>query len=334
MIRLTYSGFLLLFLMQCFSLQAQAVRFSGYYPLCTPDESPSEILPELEMTLMAIAGGCKVADDPNTPKRRADPEAYIHDDYKETLLKMVDYASKLADKANQSSAKALLKKLGKSIKKKKFSEALNACMQAKVNTKAEVEMIYFLWADYLYEQEKEVPWLKPSNRKVARQYRNLLRSAVENAKDRPFGAQAQIGAVVADAAQALSNCMENPEELSWQGEGKVSLRKADELRRLASNIAYLEWRMHDGINGRRAYHIDREIVIKAKKALYDLTAAMYREKADWYEDPHHGENLQVLYNTTFENAWKVDGTNALKDLGDSEKESDRLDEEMPSRRDF
>lgn len=329
---MTKFSFLLLFLLLFSQISdAQRSRFSGYYPLCTADDSPGELEPELEMTLMAIAGGCKVADDPKTPKKREDPEAYIHDDYKETLLEMVDYATEVAGKLKNNDAKSLLKKLGKSIKKKKFNEGLNTLMQAKINTQEDVIMIYYLWKDYLYEKEQDVDWLKPLNRKVARQYRNLINSAVQYSKDRPFGAQAQLGGVVADAAQALSNCMENPDELAWQGEGKVRLQQADELRRLASDVAYLEWRMHDAVNGRRAYQIDRSVVLKVKKALYDLTAAMVREKTDWKNDPHHGENLQVLYDTTFENAWRVDGTNALKESTE-EKEPNILDKELPSRR--
>jgi hypothetical protein len=325
---------LLLFLVLIFTqqLDAQKARFSGYYPLCTPDDSPAELEPELEMTLMAIAGGCKVADDPKTPKKREDPEAYIHDDYKESLLKMVAYATEIAGKLDNSNVKTLTKKLEKSIKKKKFNEALNALMQAKINTQEDIIMIYFLWSDYLYEKEQDAPWLKPIARKTSRSYRGLINSAVEYSKERPFGAQAQLGGVVADAAQALSNCMENPEELAWQGEGKIRLQQADELRRLASDVAYLEWRMHDAVNGRRAYMINREVVFKVKKALFDLAAAMSREQKDWHNDPHHGENLQVLYDTTFDNEWRVDGTNALKGTKGEEKGIEEIDRELPSRR--
>ncbi len=124
--------------------------------------------------------------------------------------------------------------------------------------------------------------------------------------------------------------MENPTEPSWQGDGKMNMKKEDELRRLASNIAYLEWRLHDKTSGRRAYRINRDAVIQIKQALYDIVAAMTREKKDWHTDPHHGENLRALFLLTLQNEWRVDGSNAQK-VQEKKSNSD-IDGELPSRR--
>ena len=215
------------------------------------------------------------------------------------------------------------------VKGNKFADGLNQLIGEKVDTKAEIESIYYLWMDYLYEKEKDVPWLKPINLRSSRNFRTML-NYVSSSFDRPFGAQAQQGGVVADAAQALSNCMESPSELAWQGDSKITMKKEDELRRLAADVAYFEWRMHDKVNGKRAYAIDRDAVIKVKQALYDVVAAMTREQKDWHTDPHHGENLQVLYDLTFENEWRVDGTNALKQS--EKKVAVDIDKGLPTRR--
>lgn len=319
--------------------QAQKTRFSGIYPLCKPDESARDLIPEYEMTMQAIAGGCRLADDPKTLKKREDPEAFIKDDYEETLLEMVAYAEETAEKLikadgpNASDWKKKGKFLGdleKDIKKGKFINALNALMQEKVDTKAEIEKIYFIWKDYLRDIEQDVSWIQPINRRTTRHYRNMLHY-VSNSFDRPFGAQAQIGGVVADAAQALSNCMEDPREQAWQGEGKITMKREDEIRRLASDVSYFEWRLHDPTNARRAYAIDLEAVTKVRQALYEVVATMTRLKGDWYQDPNHGENLQILHDLTYEKGWRVDGTNALKETA-KEKEELQLDEQLPTRR--
>lgn len=314
----------------------QKIRFSGDYPIATPDNSRADLEPELEMTMKALAGACKLGDDPNALTKREDPEAYIKDDYKKDCDKLIAYATELIGKIKPNDAKTRLenlKKLGKLTKSGKFADALNQLINEKVDTKAEIESIYFIWMDYLYEKEKDVPWLKPLNLRTSRNYRTMLHY-VSSSFDRPFGAQAQQGGVVADAAQALSNCMESPKELAWQGDGKITMKKEDELRRLAADVAYFEWRMHDKINGRRAYAIDRDAVIKVKQALYDVVAAMTREQKDWHTDPHHGENLQVLYDLTFENEWRVDGTNALKQIEKKEAKSSNINEELPTRRKY
>jgi hypothetical protein len=326
---------LLSFLLTGFNVHqgfSQKTRFSGDYPVATPDNSPSETQPELEMTMKALAGACKLADDPNTLTKREDPEAYIRDDYKKGCEKLIAYATEILSKSKSSEAKAQLdnlKKLAKLVKSNKFADGLNQLIGEKVDTKAEIESIYYLWTDYLYEKEKDVPWLKPLNLRSSRNFRTMLHY-VSSSFDRPFGAQAQSGGVVADAAQALSNCMEAPSELAWQGDSKITMKKEDELRRLASDVAYFEWRMHDKVNGRRAYAIDRDAVIKVKQALYDVVTAMTREQKDWHTDPHHGENLQVLYDLTFENEWRVDGTNALKKI--DKKEKTDIDKGLPTRR--
>jgi hypothetical protein len=310
-------------------LFAQKLRFHDNYPLAAPDNSPADLEPELEMSLKAIAGGCKLADDPNTLAKKEDPEAYTKDDYKKSIDEIIVYATEIAGKVSSQKDKVeLLKKVSKSVKGGKFADALNLLMQAKVDTKEDIEGIFFIWSNYLFEKKQEVPWLKPMNLKTTRSYRIMLHF-VSNNFDRPFGAQAELGGVLADAAQALSNCLESPKELSWQGEGKITMKKEDELRRLASDIAYYEWRMHDKINGRRSAKIDRTLVIKLKQSLYDLVTSLERAKADWYTEPQHGENIQILYNLSAAGGWRVDGSNAMK--GEA-KEKGKLNEELPTRR--
>ncbi|WP_253271244.1 hypothetical protein [Saprospira grandis] len=307
-------SFFLLCLGCSLSLWAQPQRFNGGFPICTPDDSPAEVEPELEQTLKAIYGGCQLAQDERVLKKRKDPEAYIISDYQEQMQAFVAYAQTLNDKLNGSPQKKLLDQLEKLLKKGKFEDAQLLLKKEKLPGQGQEDWqtLYFAWANYRYEAQAEAPWLDPMNRRVNRRYRAII-NYVTQRFEQPFGQQAQMGGVVADAAQALSNCMAYPENLAWQGEGGFNMKKEDELRRLASNIAYLEWRTQEKINGRRAYDIDRKAIMKIKLALFDVIRSMERQKRNWYTEPQHGENLQILYSLSFKNGWRVDASNALKE---------------------
>jgi len=317
---LRHLSFLILFFGCSMVLWAQPQRFNGGFPICTPDESPAEIEPEIDQTLKAIYGGCQLALDERVLKKRKDPEAYILSDYQEQMLAFVAYAQEQNSKLKGQPRKKLLEELEKLLKKEKFEAAQLLLKKENLEGQGQEDWqtLYFAWANYRYEAQAQAPWLDPTNRQTNRRYRSII-NYVTQRFEQPFGQQAQMGGVVADAAQALSNCMAYPENLAWQGEGGFNMKKEDELRRLASNIAYLEWRSQEKTNGRRAYAIDRKAIMKLKLALFDVIQSMEQQKRSWHSSSKHGENLEILYNLTFDNNWRVDASSALKREGKNEK---------------
>lgn len=301
------------------SSSAQGKRFLNDNPLATPRESSVELVPEFEHSLTAMLAGVKLLDKGNISTKREDPEEQTQTDYKNFLDDIAAYATDIAkkleseDKGQAAKWKKMpdeLKKINKNIKSSKYGDAIAALTSAGANNEAK-ENTFFIWKYYIEDQKNKMPWVDPANIKVNRTFRSVLFYVSEN-YDRPFGAQAEMGAVIADAAQALSNSMESPKELSWQGEGPIKIKKEDELRRLASNVAYYEWRLEDPINAQRSALINYELVRHIKLALYDMVKTLVMNKMDWHRDSSHGVNLLQLYNDTKSNGWIVNGDKAKK----------------------
>lgn len=291
--------------------QAQKLRFHGNYPLATPKEgSQSQMQAEFDKTLVAILGGVRLMGDNNTPTNRNDPEAYTKSDYQVNLEQMVAYAEvwngKLGDKKRVE-----LKKLARAIRSGKASDAIKVLAQLGATDNKEAEEIYFIWLDYLLDQKEQSPWIDPQNIQVTRAYRAMLQFVSKN-YDRPFGIQAEQGAILADAAQALSNCMENPTDLAWKGGSRYSMKEGDELRRLVSNVSYYHWRLHDPTPAKRAALIDRRIVQHIEAALYDVVRSTLEKKENWGNDPAHGANLRRLFEDTRNSGWYVNGNKAQR----------------------
>ncbi len=315
MLRLSLALFFTFFLIvssgMTAAVQAQKLRFHGNYPLAIPKEgSESQMQAEFDKTLVAILGGVRLMGDKNTPTNHTDAEAYTKADYQTNLEQMVAYAEvwngKLGKKNNNE-----LKKLARAIKGGKISDATKVLAQLGATDNKEAEQIYFIWLDYLLDQKEQSPWTKPENIQVTRAYRAMLAFVGKNF-DRPFGVQAEQGAIVADAAQALSNCMENPSDLAWKGGSRYSMKEGDELRRLVSNVSYYHWRVHDPTPGRRGALIDRRIVQNVEVALYDVVRSTLEKKENWGNDPAHGANLRRLFEDTRKNGWYVNGDRAQR----------------------
>jgi hypothetical protein len=303
--------FLFLSLCNTNTLEAQRRgRFIDAYPLAMPSSS-SEYKAEFEKTLGAVLGGIKLLESPNVLKSRSDEEAYIVDDYKSDLNKMITYAKGLCEKTGNDVTKDL-DNVAKAIKGSKYGNASGALLKmgAKKGVE-EAEHLFFVWRDYLQDIEKESPWTNPKNIKVTRIYRMMINYVGEN-YDRPFGIQAEQGAVVADGAQALSNCLENPTSLDWKGEAQMGMKEGDQLRRLVSNVAYYDWRIHDKNSGQRAAHIDKEAVRLLQQSLYDVVRTILKNKENWDKDAAHGKNLLALFHATSSNGWSVNGDKAQK----------------------
>ncbi|WP_264791512.1 hypothetical protein [Aureispira anguillae] len=291
-------------------MKAQKQRFNGNYPLATPSKSESQIKAEYEKTVTAMLGGVRLMGLNTTPTSREDPEAFTKDDYKEVVEEMNVYAIELCQKLGTDYANKL-KKISKAIKSNKFSSAESDLESIGAQSSKEAETIFFIWKEYLRDKENKAPWTDPENIKITRVYRAMLAYVSKN-YERPFGAQAEQGAIIADAAQALSNCMENPTELAWKGESKMTMRKEDELRRLASNVSYYNWRMHNPISGKRAAQIDETVVRHLQQALYDVVRTTIENKDRWDNDPAHGANLLRLFEDTKGSGWTVNGDKAHK----------------------
>ncbi|MCH2043998.1 MAG: hypothetical protein MK212_07615 [Saprospiraceae bacterium] len=289
-------------------------RFMNGYPLATPSDSRFENEAELKQTMTALIGGARMLASGLSSAGKDDGEAFSKQDYLEIIDQMVVYADELAIKAKGSSSADTWNKDKKSITKglkggqyDKARSGLKAC--GGVDDK-DAERIFFIWKDYLGEKDAALPWLDAKNIKITRIYRSLL-DHVSKKYEKPFGPFAEQGAILADAMQALSNSLEDPSELAWQGEGKFTLlRSEDELKRLASNVVYYEWKLHDPINATRSAQIKREQVRVVKLALYDVVRSMVERKTDWDKDPSHGKNLVHLYEATLEHGWKVNGNKA------------------------
>lgn len=291
-------------------VQAQKLRFNGHYPLATPSDKESQVKAEYEKTVTAMLGGVRLMALNTTPTNRDDPEAFTKDDYKQVVGQMNSYAAELCEKIGADYTNEL-KKIEKSIKSNKFSDAISSLEKIGAQSSDEAETIYFIWKQYLGDKKNKAPWTDPKNISITRVYRAMLAYVSKN-YDRPFGAQAEQGAIIADAAQALSNCMENPTEIAWKGESKVKMRKEDELRRLASNVSYYNWRMHDPTSGKRSAHINENVVRDLQQALYDVVRTTIEKKDKWDNDPVHGANLLRLFNDTKGSGWSVNGDKAKR----------------------
>lgn len=306
-----YSAFLVLLTVTiAFQGYAQKTRFNGLYPLASPSKSETQVKAEYENTVTAMVGGVRIMAMETTPTNREDPEAFTKDDYRITLDEMNAYAIELCEKLGTDYANNL-KKIAKSIKSNKFSAALSSLESIGGVSSEDAERLFFIWKEYLKDKKKNAPWTDPKNVKITRVYRAMLTYVSEN-YDRPFGAQAEQGAIVADAAQALSNCMESPDDLAWKGESKMNMREEDELRRLASNVAYYNWRLHDRISGKRAAHINTDVVEHLQMALYDVVRSTIQKQEHWDTDPAHGNNLLRLFEDTKISGWSVNGDRAKK----------------------
>lgn len=293
------------------TLQAQKLRFHGHYPLATPKEnSKSQMEAEYVKTLTAMLGGVRLMGDNNTPTSRTDAEAYTKGDYQLNLEKMLSYATVWGEKTNAGHS-AQLKKLARLIKGGKVTEASNLLKEMGAEDIEDAQNVYFIWMDYLVAQENKAPWTDPKNIQVTRAYRSMLQFVGKN-YERPFGAQAEQGAVVADAAQALSNCMEHPEDLAWKGGSRYNMKEGDELRRLVSNVSYYHWRLHDPVSAKRAALIDRRVVRNVEQALFDVVRSTLEKKENWGSDPAHGANLRRLFEDTRNSGWTVNGDRAQR----------------------
>lgn len=292
-------------------VQAQKLRFNGHYPLATPKtSSESQVKAEYEKTLTAMLGGVRLMAMNTTPSKKEDAEAFTKDDYKIVVAEMSTYAVELCGLLKTDYANDL-KKIEKSIKSNKFSSAISSLEKIGAQAPEDAEAIFFIWKEYLRDKKNKAPWTDPKNIQITRMYRAMLTYVGKN-YERPFGAQAEQGAIIADAAQALSNCMDNPEALAWKGESKMNMKKEDELRRLASNVSYYNWRMHDPISGKRSAHINEEFVNHLQQALYDVVRTTIQQKDRWNNDPAHGANLLRLFHDVKNSGWTVNGDRAKK----------------------
>ncbi len=291
------------------NITAQKSRFIAGYPISTPT-SNADYKEEILKTASAMLGGLKLLDSPNLPKSKADKEAYLAEDYKTALNEMTNYAIGLCDKAGKVYLKDL-EKVAKSIKTSKYSAASGFLLKMGAKASQDSEKSFFIWKDYLEDIKNNAPWINPKNIKVNYIYQTMLHYIGSN-YDRPFGVQAEQGAIIADGAQALSNCLENPNELDWKGELKMSMKEGDQLRRLASDVAYYAWRRHDKNSGMRAAHIDTKIVRLLQISLYDTVRSIMDRKGGWDADPAHGKNLLALFEATISNGWSVNGDKAKR----------------------
>jgi len=291
--------------------QAQKLRFNGHYPLATPKMgSESQVTAEYEKTVTAMLGGIRLMALKTTLTKNEDPEAFTKDDYKVVVAEMSVYAAELSAILKKEDANDF-KKIEKLIKSNKFSTAISDLEKLGAEASEDAEQIFFIWKEYLRDKKNKAPWTDPKNIQTTRMYRAMLTYVGEN-YERPFGAQAEQGAIIADAAQALSNCMDNPRALAWKGDSKMNMRKEDELRRLASNVSYYNWRMHDPTSGKRSARINQEVVNHLQQALYDVVRTTIQEKEQWNNDPAHGANLLRLFEDTKNSGWTVNGDKAKK----------------------
>lgn len=302
--------FLFVFLISSHFGVAQKTRFIDNYPLAAPGDKEADSKEEYEKTVSAMMGGVRIMALETTPTKNDDPEAFTKDDYKKVVDEMGVYATELSKKIG-SNYEDQLKKISKSIKSNKFTEAMTSLENIGAKNGDDVEELYFIWKEYLQDLKHNAPWTDPRNIEVTRMYRSMLNYVSKN-YERPFGAQAEMGAVIADAAQALSNCLEHPHQIAWKGDSKMNMRKEDELRRLASNVAYYNWRMHDKVSGRRAALINVTTIRHLQLALYDVIRTIMAQKDGWDNSSVHGLNLLRLFEDTKTSGWSVNGDKANK----------------------
>jgi hypothetical protein len=303
------------------SMRAQPMRFRGPYPLATPAENIIELKAEYEHNLKAINGGLRMIEKPNTPSKKEDKEAVTKAEFKAQVETMFAYATELATKLAAiqkepwSSKLTALQQLGKSIKGGKNQAAIDWLTANEVVDNEANEELFLIWYDYLDDRKAAVPWLLPANIEITRSYRDLLDYVTKNF-DRPYGLQAEQGAVSANAAQALSNCLEFPEQVGWTGGKDISLKKDDELRQLASNLVFYEWRLYTPINGQRAAAINRVEVRNIRMAIYNTVTAIHKYQKNWSKEQGHSSQILQLYRDAKAEGWTVDGLRAVRQGSD------------------
>ena len=305
----------------CLSLSnmyGQNARFRGVYPLAAPTEdSQVELKADYEQTLAAISGGMRLIEKENTPSKKTDNEVVTKQDFKVEVEKMQAYALDLATKLAAKQANPWtetvkeLEKLGKAIKGAKYKDAF-AWLEAKnIKSTAEQEELFLIWATYLEDKSLNMPWTDPKNIDATRTFRSLI-DYVSKKFDKPYGLQAEQGALSSNTAQYLSNCIEFRKELSWAGEGDINLKAEDQLSLLINNIVYYEWRTFTPVNGQRAAGLNKTYIRNVKKAAYYLVLAMKRDNEYWYSNPILGENILQLYKDALAQKWLVDGLRAIR----------------------
>lgn len=291
------------------NVTAQRGRFLNDYPLAYPSSTLEQKV-EFEKTITAMMGGIKILESPNTTKAKGDKEAYSIENYKTSLEKMALYASNASIKAAKDQSKAM-SKVTKAIKGSRYASASAQLLKLGAKEAKNSESLFFIWRDYMIDIDSKMPWVQPMNIKTTRTYRMIL-DYTNKKNRRPFGIKAELGAVVADGAQALSNCLENPQNLEWKGGSKIEMSEGDQLQRLAGIVAFYNWRKHDVSSGKRAAHIDTKIVQLLQKSLYDVVRSIQKKGKSWDADPAHGENLLKLFETTIKSGWSVNGDKAQK----------------------
>lgn len=291
-------------------ISAQDKRFHKEYPLALPSDDKSELSYEIQRTVSAMLGGVKLASLETTPKKQEDPEAFTKDDIKNSLQEMLDYVAELSAKL-QIENSAQLKKIGALIKGGKYDDATQKLKLLGAKSDGDIEAQFFVWKEYMSDIKNKAPWIDPANIKISRIYREML-TYVAKVYERPYGVQAEPGAILADAAQALSNCLEHPNDIAWHGETKIKMTEKDELKRLASNVAYFNWKMHDKVSGRRAALINTEVVRHLHHALYHVVHTIIKNHETWNMDAGHSKNLAQLYKDVQNNGWYVNGDKARK----------------------
>lgn len=305
----------LFFLGGAFFVSAQSnKRLVNGYPLSVPSDKRYDLELELKQTMTAMIGGVRILASGLSAAEKGNKDAFSKSDYLAMLEAMAAYADEIAIKIEKSSGVATClkdkKQVVKALKGGKYDLARSALQTCGGIDEKDSERIFFIWKHYMEDKNLELPWLSIGNTKVTRVYRALLEH-VGTRYEKPFGPFAEQGAILADAMQALSNSLENPGALAWQGEGKFSLLKAeDELKRLASSVVYYEWKLHDPSNGLHTANINREQVHLLQRALYDVVRSMVERKSDWDKDPSHGKNLIKLYEVILAHGWKVNGNKA------------------------
>lgn len=289
---------------------AQTKRFDGNYPLNGPGTNKTELKEEVSYVLTAIIGGAKLAQHSDTPKKRIDEEALITEDFRLAMLSMTDYLIKVSE-ASASGQKADFESLKKQVKGKKYDKVISKAKGLGAKFEGTPQEVFFVCKDYISDLEAEMPWTKINSYKVTKTYRKIIKKVAEDYK-RPFGPKAELGAVMAESAQALSNCIEYPERLTWTGTGRILFEEDDQLRHLVGCIAYIEWRLNTTASGRRSAHFDRTEVQKLKHSLYSVVESMLADKKDWLFNVEHGANLEELHRIALSKGWSFDGERARK----------------------
>jgi hypothetical protein len=300
-------------------LNAQNTRFIGNYPIASPSNNILELKPEFEQTVAAMYGGLKLLTHPNTPTNHSDAEALTKEDYKKSLDEMLVYANSITEKylsiqagsADWKEKAESVKKWQKTLKSDKYNDLIATFEPLIGDKKAQAENIYFIWKSYLHDQKQNAVWLKPENAKETRVYRKMI-DYVNKEFERPYGVLADEGAIVANTAQALSNVIGYPEQLGWQGEGDFNFEQNDELKRLISNLAYLEWKLHDPTNARRSAKMNLQMINHIQFAAYEVITNMVKHKKGWLLNHDFRTPLLVLYQDTDKLDWTVNGDKAQK----------------------